>query len=435
MTLDTGDELLWGGNAPDRRVMLPWGGSSTFDPNNLTTDGQTILRRALDWAAGAEPATAPTYNVLMIVGNLTLSSKDVGYKALMESWGHTVSLIDDGDSQANYDTAMAAADVIYASGSASGSSILDKPTNTPKGLVNEVNGKIDNFGFSSVTSSTANFDTFSKTDAVHYITEPFAGNPVTVFTSSLTNPVPGGTLAPDMQNVAEVSGTLALGTLDTGATRYDSNPSQGRRVHLPFTAAETTDMTADGKTILQRTLEWAAGEGSGGGGGGPPPADCDGTFRDEFSLRQYDQNDGTLIWSTNWQETGETTDPTGGDIRIDNDVSNYQLQVRDDGQTVWREADLSGAGSATLSFDYRRENLNGSGDYVAVEVSYNGGANWTELDRFTGTADDTAYTSTSYVLDAGSLSANTRIRFLTPGNGMGNSNMVWFDNIQIQCSP
>jgi len=196
----------------------------------------------------------------LVVGDaVTLSSKDVGYKALIESWGHTVTVIDDGDSQANYDTAMAAADVVYASGSALGANMLDKATNTTKGLVNEVVGKIDNFGFSSVTSSTVNTDTFSKTDALHYITEPFGANPVTVFTASLTNPVPGGTLAPDLQNVGEVTGTLALGTLDAGATRWDGNPSQGRRAHLPFATAETTDMTADGKTILQRSLEWAAG--------------------------------------------------------------------------------------------------------------------------------------------------------------------------------
>jgi hypothetical protein len=171
------------------------------------------------------------------------------------------------------------------------------------------------------------------------------------------------------------------------------------------------------------------------GGGGPGPGGCDGTFRDEFNIRQYDQNDGTLNWSTNWEETGESTNPTWGDIQIDDDVSDYQLLVQDDGQTVSREADLSEAGSATLSFDYRRENLSGSSNYVAVEVSYNGGADWTELDRFTGTADDGSYTSFSHVLDAGSLSANTQIRFLTPSSGMNNNNEVWFDNIQIECSP
>jgi hypothetical protein len=262
--LEAGGALWDSGTASGRRVLVPWGD----DFSALNADGQTIMQRAIEWAVTPPPAPAPAYNVLMIVGNLTLTSKDIGYKALIESWGHTVSLIDDGDSQANYDAAMDAADVILASGSAIGSSILDKPTNTTKGLVNEVNGKIDNFGFSSSTSATANFDTFSKTDAGHYITEPFSGNAVTVFTSSLTNPVPGGTLAPDLSPVGEVSGTLALGTLDTGATRYDSNPSQGRRVQMPFASAEATDLTADGETILQRALEWAAGAGGGGGGGG-----------------------------------------------------------------------------------------------------------------------------------------------------------------------
>jgi hypothetical protein len=271
--IETGGLLYDGGMAAGRRVQLPWG-ADAFDINLLNTDGQTLMRRAIEWGAGAGGGGAPSYAVLLVVGDaVTLSSKDAGYKALMESWGHTVTLIDDGDSQANFDAAAAANDVIYVSGSSSGPSLLDKLTNTTTGLVNEVNGKIDNFGFSSSTSATANFDTFSKTDAAHYITEPFSGNPVTVFTASLTNPVPGGTLAPDLQNVGEVTGTLAVGTLDAGATRHDGNPSPERRAHLPFTVAETTDMTADGKTILQRTLEWAAGAGTGGGGGGgSPPA-------------------------------------------------------------------------------------------------------------------------------------------------------------------
>ena len=253
--IEVGGDLFGGGTAAGRRVELPWGGG-TFDVAALNADGQTIMLRAIEWAEGA----GSDLKVLLVVGDATtLGSKDVGYKALMESWGHTVTLIDDGDSQTNFDAAAAANDVIYVSGSSSGPSLLDKLTNTTTGMVNEVNGKIDNFGFSSSTSATANFDTFSTTSPTHYITEPFGGNPVTVFTSSLTNPVPGGTLAPDLQKVGFVSGTLALATLDTGATRYDSNPSPGRRAHLPFTVAETTDMTVDGKTILQRTLEWAAG--------------------------------------------------------------------------------------------------------------------------------------------------------------------------------
>ncbi len=246
--------------APGRRVMLPIGREvdTNFDWMKINSNGLLLVQRAIEWGAN-NSVIPPAGNLLLIVGNASSpSTKDLSYQTLMESWGYTVTLLDDGDSQANYDTAMAATDIIYVSGSASGASMRDKATFTNKGMVNEVNGKIDNFGFASITSSTATFNTFSDTDATHYITEPFNGNPVTVFTSSLTNPVPGGTLAPDLQNVGEVSGILALGTLDIGATRYDGNPSQGRRVHLPFQLAETTNLTSDGETIIKRSIEWAA---------------------------------------------------------------------------------------------------------------------------------------------------------------------------------
>ena len=148
----------------------------------------------------------------------------------------------------------------------------------------------------------------------------------------------------------------------------------------------------------------------------------------------YSANDGTLNWTGDWVETGEAVDPASGDITIKNDIDNYQLQVRDDGQTLAREADLTGANTATLSFDYRREGLSGSGDYVAVDLSSDGGSNWTELVRFQGTANDSSYTN--YSNDISSfISSNTQLRFRTPTSGMSNSNSVWFDNVEIQCSP
>lgn len=48
----TGDDLYGGGTAAGRRVELPWGGGS-FDINALNSDGQSIMRRAIEWAAGA----------------------------------------------------------------------------------------------------------------------------------------------------------------------------------------------------------------------------------------------------------------------------------------------------------------------------------------------------------------------------------------------
>ncbi len=209
---------------------------------------------------------------------------------------------------------------------------------------------------------------------------------------------------------------LTIGGTPDAGTYWPGMLDDIRLYDYPMSATEVSDL-------------FTAGGGSGGGGGGG----CNGPFTDSFDAVNY--GGGSTNWKTDWQETGEATSASGGDIQIANDISNYQLQVRDDGQTVWREADLSGATSATLSFDYRRQNLSGSNDYVAVEVSYDGGDNWSELDRFIGTATDGSYTGASYPLNAGSLSSSTRIRFRTPNSGMSNSNKVWFDNVEITCAP
>ncbi len=54
---DTGDSMLGGGTAAGRRVLMPWG-SAGFDINALNVDGQTLMMRALEWAAGTEQAGA-----------------------------------------------------------------------------------------------------------------------------------------------------------------------------------------------------------------------------------------------------------------------------------------------------------------------------------------------------------------------------------------
>ncbi len=162
---------------------------------------------------------------------------------------------------------------------------------------------------------------------------------------------------------------------------------------------------------------------------------CNGTFRDLFNTRDYAGNNGTLPWAGDWQEVGETDGPTRGDVRVDTDQSDYQLRIRDNdngGEGVERVADLSGATTAFLSFDYRRvdldENIN---DYVAVYVSSNGTVGpWTELARI-GTSNDGSYQSYSKDI-SDYISTNTAIRLLSSPY-LGREDSVWFDNIQIQC--
>jgi hypothetical protein len=53
VVIDTGGGLSGGGNAAGRRVQLPWG-DATFDFNALNSNGKTIMRRAVEWAADKE---------------------------------------------------------------------------------------------------------------------------------------------------------------------------------------------------------------------------------------------------------------------------------------------------------------------------------------------------------------------------------------------
>ena len=154
------------------------------------------------------------------------------------------------------------------------------------------------------------------------------------------------------------------------------------------------------------------------------------TFRDEFNAVSYANNDGTLNWATNWLEMNDGGGVTGGDVRVTTNQGALRLLVRDNNNGIEREADLSAFTSATLSFIYRRNGLDDIDEWVAVYVSDDGGASYTELDRFAGPATDPGYTAVSYDISA-FISNNTRISFYSALVSMNNSDRVFFDEVQI----
>lgn len=185
------------------------------------------------------------------------------------------------------------------------------------------------------------------------------------------------------------------------------------------------------------------GGGGGGGTGTGTGGGCDGTFRDEFNAQVYSGSDGTLPWASDWIEVNEADGPTLNDERVFADLyesppmPTYQLHVRDNdggGEGVMRGLDLSGAATATLSFDYKPALLDDSGDYASIQMSTGGtGGPWTEVARIAGPADETAYQPFSIDISA-YISANAVLRILTSPT-MGSSDYVFFDNIQIRCAP
>ncbi len=146
------------------------------------------------------------------------------------------------------------------------------------------------------------------------------------------------------------------------------------------------------------------------------------TYGDTFSTQDYDLNDGTALWATDWIESGDTNNgPTAEYIRIQsNQLYMYWLWTED----IRRTADLTGATSATLSFDYNTSSLGGS-RRLGVYISNDGGTTFgppiaTLSGNGTFSQDITAY-----------IAANTVIRFAKSNDNWNSDDMAFIDNVLI----
>ena len=71
-------------------------------------------------------------------------------------------------------------------------------------------------------------------------------------------------------------------------------------------------------------------------------------YLDQFNAVSYSGDDGTLSWTNAWQEIGETDGPSAGNVQVFNRFGEQGLDLWKNTIGAWREADLSGAASATL---------------------------------------------------------------------------------------
>jgi subtilisin family serine protease len=161
------------------------------------------------------------------------------------------------------------------------------------------------------------------------------------------------------------------------------------------------------------------------------------TFRDEFNLGSFSGSNGLKNWSSDpWIEIGETDGVTTGKIQVNNShcVADNCLQLKGASKVSWgvyRQVNLAGAASATLSFQYWRViGLTITTASIQVQVSADGGNTWTLLDSLLFTTSDTGFQSAQYNLSP-YANANTQIRFI--GNGYNNSELH-IDNLEIEYS-
>lgn len=155
------------------------------------------------------------------------------------------------------------------------------------------------------------------------------------------------------------------------------------------------------------------------------------TVRDDFSVGSYGNNDGTANWSANWIEDDVAgTGPASGNVFITGGELSFDDQPNTNTQpSLAREANLAGASSATLNFDWRTTNGVDNSDSFIVEISADGGTNWTTLENFTGingtSNGSRAFDITAYV------AANTQVRFRVNNNYGGGNEFFIVDYIEI----
>jgi len=250
--------------------------------------------------AGANPmgpdstcatTTCPTVPTLLFVvtsvGGETAT--ELARKVLVESWGYVVAEIAAPSLQGEFDAALASADVAYVSEEVDAATVGNKLTGAVIGVVNEHPSLIGNLGFSSGVLFSTSSAIVTILNNTHYITSPLALGDLTICSSSQSLTIFGPQIASGGTALAQIGNNNdTLVVIDSGAALADATSAAGRRVQLPWGRNGFFDfaaLNANGQTIMQRSIEWAAGRegalaatvcGNGSCEAGEDPCTCPG---------------------------------------------------------------------------------------------------------------------------------------------------------------
>lgn len=235
---------------------------SCVDTNELKCTQNPNNRYRGDGSRCADATCPNALEVLMVVSEGSSPvADDVARQALMESWGHSVSYIDDRANQTTIDSAVASADVVYISETVNPADVGSKFVNVAIGVVNEEMMLTDEFGFTSASSSNSTGTTVTIIDNSHYITSTLRQLPTAATNSDQPLTYNSGAMAAGVQVIANVADEAALFAVDTGDALVGDSPAPGRRVQLPWggTGFDVTELTDASQNIMKRAIEWAAG--------------------------------------------------------------------------------------------------------------------------------------------------------------------------------
>lgn len=362
-------------------------------------------------------------NILLVIGGSPSnpSNYDDDLSDMLESWGYSVTLIQDDDSAGNFSAAAAAADVVVVSESVSSANVGTKLSSVSAGVVTGEGNLNDELGLSTGSGGLIG-DAIDVVDNSHPITAVFAPAPLQVKVAAAAMNSTSGALASGARVLAETGGAGTLVALARGGVMAGGGTAPGRRVLVPAGEATSSldDLTSEGRLVIQRAIEWSK------------PFVCnDGDYRDSFGSVAFDNDDGSLSWSGSWVEVdGNGVGPASGNVWI----TSGELRLDDAPDTggqpsVERSFNLNGVTSAELSFDYALGwGTEAVEDVAVLEVSTDGVA-WTELQDFSS-YDGGATGSLVFDLSPYRSSA-TRIRFRIATNYGGPDEYLAIDDVAV----
>ncbi len=160
-----------------------------------------------------------------------------------------------------------------------------------------------------------------------------------------------------------------------------------------------------------------------------------GNFLDNFDSPSFSNSNGTTAWTSSWTETGDFGGVTAGQIRIDAGTGAGTNQMRFhggaianfNGASIDRVVNLTGAVSATLSFNYAEVGFD-AGETVLVQFAADG-VNFTTVQTINGASG----TGASNLALTGPFGPNSTVRFEVSAVN-SSTERVEIDNVNIAFS-
>ncbi len=142
------------------------------------------------------------------------------------------------------------------------------------------------------------------------------------------------------------------------------------------------------------------------------------TFLDNFNTVSWSNNNGSMSFAEDWQETDDN-DPAAGRFYITTGTNRLRIENMDF-EVLSRKLNLSGATGVTLTFTYFEMSGN-----ERIDVQLWNGTGWNTVANLNGSG------SVNYNLAANEMSANSEIRFVTQSDGWGNTEAYEIENLQF----